>query len=93
MTDAHVLPPTHNDEVIEVSLKHVIWAFGGLIVGSIAAGVSITIVRDYVKLKRQKALIEAASQLLFLFKEGENRWNAEQTGSLSPMNKSKEPKK
>ena len=93
MTDAQALPPAHNDEVVEVSLKHVVLAFGGLVVGSIAAGVTITVVRDYVKLKRQKALIEAASRLLFLFKEGGSACNEEKTGSLSLMNKSKEPKK
>ena len=93
MTDAQALPPAHNDEVVEVSLKHVILAFGGLVVGSIVVGTSVTLVRDYVKLKRQKALIEAASRLLFLFKEGGISCNEEKTESLSPMNKSKEPKK
>ena len=90
MTDAQALPPAQNDEVVEVSLKHVIWAFGGLIVGSVIVGTSVTLVRDYVKLKRQKALIEAASRLLFLFKEGGISCNEEKTVSLSPM---KEPKK
>ena len=93
MTETQTLPPAHNDEVVEVSLKHVILAFGGLIVGSVIVGTSVTLVRDYVKLKRQKALIEAASRLLFLFKEGANSCNEEKMGSLSQMNKSKEPKK
>jgi hypothetical protein len=93
MTDAQALPPAHNDEVVEVSLKHVILAFGGLIVGSVIVGTSITLVRDYVKLKRQKALIEAASRLLFLFKEGGSACNEEKMDSLFQTNKSKEPKK
>ena len=87
ITESQALPPENSDQVVEVSLKHVILAFSGLIVGSIIVGTSITLVRDYVKLKRQKTLIEAASRLLFLFKEGGISWNEETTGSLSPTNK------
>lgn len=88
--ESKILPSAQNDQVVEVSLKHVILAFGGLIVGSIIVGTSITVVRDYVKLKRQKALIEAATRLLLLFREGGITCNEEKTGSLSPMNKSNE---
>jgi len=84
------LPPAQNDEVVEVSLRHAMYAFGGLILGTLLVGTGITIVRDWVKLKRQKALIEAATRLLFYFKEGDIAWKEETTGSLSPRNKSNE---
>ncbi|MBN2355253.1 hypothetical protein JXO59_04030 [candidate division KSB1 bacterium] len=79
------LPADSKDQVVEVLLKHVLYAFGALVGGSILVGTSITVVRDWIKLKRQKSLIEAAGRLLFYFKEGDNPWKKETTASLSQM--------
>ena len=58
------LPPQADDHIVEVSLRHVIMAFGGLVLGSLTVGAGITLVRDYAKYKRQKAIIDAVQQLL-----------------------------
>ena len=64
------LPPQADDHIVEVSLKHVIVAFGGLILGSLTVGAGIVLVRDYAKYKRQKAIIDAAQQLLLTIQDG-----------------------
>ena len=81
------LPPKTEDNVVEVSLRHVILAFGGLVFGSLTVGAGIVFVRDYAKFKRQKAIIDAAQQLLLTIQHGgENTglWKSEKTGSSSP---------
>ena len=93
MTDAQALPPAHNDEVVEVSLKHVIWGFGGLIVGSIVVGTSVTLVRDYVKLKRQKALIEAAFTTAFYIQRRRNLMQRREDGIFIPNEQIERAKK
>ena len=80
------LPPKTNDQIIEVSLKHVLLAFGGLTIGSLAVGSGIVFVRDYAKFRRQKAIIEAAQQLLLTIQEGV-LCKDEKTGSSSQTKK------
>jgi hypothetical protein len=58
------LPPQADDHIVEVSLRHVIMAFGGLVLGSLTVGAGIVFIRDYAKYKRQKAIIDALQQLL-----------------------------
>ena len=77
------LPPKTNDQIIEVSLKHVLLAFGGLTIGSLAVGFGIVFVRDNLKFRRQKAIIEAAQQFLLTIQEGV-LCKDEKTGSSSP---------
>ena len=85
------LPPKTNDQIIEVSLKHVLIAFGGLTIGSLAVGSGIVFVRDYAKFRRQKAIIEAAQQFLLTIQEGVS-WKNEKTASSSPTKISKRSK-
>ena len=89
------LPPETEDKIIEVSLRHVLLAFGGIIIGSITVGVSIAFVRDYTKYRRQKAIIDAAKQLLLTLKDGGQNslsWKNAKTESSSPMKTSKKSK-
>ena len=58
------LPPQADDHILEVTLRHVIIAFGGLVLGSLTVGAGIVFMRDYAKYKRQKAIIDALQQLL-----------------------------
>jgi len=85
------LPPKTNDHIVEVSLKHVVLAFGGLVLGSLTVGAGIVFVRDYAKYRRQKAIIDATKQLLT---GGQSLlWNEKTTVSSSPMKTSKKSKK
>ena len=85
------LPPETNEHIIEVSLKHVVIAFGGLTIGTLAVGVGIVFVRDYAKYRRQKAIIDAIQQLLTTFQEGVS-WKNDKTESLSPTKTLKKSK-
>ena len=79
MTESSKLPQEGEDKVIEVSLKHVMIAFGGLISTTFALGVSIIFLKDYAKYRRQKAIIDAATQLLMKLQNTERRqdWKKE----------------
>jgi len=88
------LPPKEEDHIVEVSMKHVVLAFGGIVLGSIAIGTGISFARDYAKYKRQKAMIDAAGQLLStLFNGGDIQWNEQSKESSSPKVTSRKPVK
>ena len=86
------LPRESEDKIIEVSLKHVIFAFSGLAVGSFAVGAGIVLVKDYTKYRRQKAIIEAAKEMFTFIKYGGDisTWKkTEKTESTSKKQPSK----
>jgi len=93
MSDKQSLPPEEKEAVIEVSLRHVLTAFGGLIVATFSVGAGIVIVRDYTRYKRQKAIIDAATELLLTLqnRERSENWNEKKkpmdSVSTSPMTK------
>jgi len=90
------LPPETKDQIVEVSLRHVIIAFGGLILGSLTVGTGIVFARDYAKYKRQKAIIDAAQQLLLTIQYGGDNtglWKNETMASSSPAKTSRKLKK
>ena len=88
------LPPKEEDHIIEVSMKHVVLAFGGIVIGSIAIGTGISFARECAKYKRQKAMIDAAGQLLTaLFHGGEIQWNEQSKESSSPKVTSRKPER
>jgi len=64
MSAPQQLPPAEREIVIDVSLRHVLAAFGGLSLTLLTVGLSIAMVRDFSRYRRQKALIAAASELL-----------------------------
>ena len=57
------LPPKVEDKVVEVSLKHVIIAFGAVLAGSIFVGTTIVVIRDYSRYRRQKVFLEGLKDL------------------------------
>jgi len=75
MTENSKLPPEEEDHVIEISLKHVILSFGGLFLGVVLVSSSIVLLKDYVKYRRQKAIIDAATKLLLTIQDPERRAN------------------
>jgi len=80
------LPRESEDTIIEVSLKHVILAFSGLVIGSFTVGAGVVIVKDYAKYRRQKAIIDAAKEMFTFIKYGgeTSLWKKmEKTGSSS----------
>jgi len=87
------LPPAETEAVIDVSLKHVLIAFAGLVSATLTVGTTIVLLRDYAKFKRQKALIEAATELLKTLQNPERSspWNTRKTpvdtASTSPTTK------
>ena len=94
--DAHKMPPDADDHIVEVSLRHVIVAFGGLVFTTCAVGAGIAFARDYAKFRRQKALIDAAKQFLLTIQDGGDNselWKNEKTVSSSPTRTSKKSKK
>ena len=86
MTESSKLPPEEEDHVIEISLKHVILSFGGLLFGVALVGSSIILVKDYTKYKRQKAIIDATTQLLMKLQNTERRedWKKEKKKTAIP---------
>lgn len=88
------LPPKTEDHIVEVSLKHVVFGFATMIVSSLTVGIRISFVKDYTKFKRQKAILDSVTQLLFTFtnperSENSSLWNVKKTDrSLSQVMKS-----
>jgi len=80
------LPSESEDKVIEVSLRHVVLAFSGLVIGSFTVGAGVVILKDYTKYRRQKAIIDAAKEMFTFIKYGGDisTWKKmEKTGSTS----------
>jgi len=86
MSEQQTLPPEENETVVDISLRHVIVAFGSLVGASFAVGVGIVFLRDYTKLRRQKAIIDAATELLLTLqnKEGSDNWSTKKKTTASP---------
>ena len=86
MSEQQTLPPEENETVVDISLRHVIVAFGSLVGASFAVGVGIVFLRDYTKLRRQKAIIDAATELLLTLqnKERSDNWSTKKKPMASP---------
>ena len=67
------LPPKIEDKVVEVSLKHVVIAFGTVITGSILVGTTIVVIRDYSRYRRQKVFLEGLKDLFQTLTNLENK--------------------
>ena len=87
------LPVDEKETVVDVNLKHVIIGFISLSSAALTIGVSVVILKDYAKYKRQKALIDAATHLLLIIQHQErtNEWTKKKqktaTQSSSPIKK------
>ena len=58
------LPPEKEDHIVDVSLKQVAALFAALVLCVIIAGSAIVLLRDFSRYRRQKATIEAITQLI-----------------------------
>ena len=75
-----MMPPETEDHVVEVSLRHIIIAFTGILFGTAIVGTSIVLVRDYARYKRQKSFFDSFTQLINTLKGV--KWKNEQTDIL-----------
>ena len=76
--------------MVDVSLGHVILAFATLTGTLATVGLAIVFARDYAKYRRQKALMESATDLIKTItdlKQGDAKWSNEKTESSSPTKK------
>ena len=84
------LPRKQDDNVVDVSLGHVILAFATLTGTIAAAGLVIVFARDYARHRQQKAILETATELIKTitgYKGGKTEWNDEKTDSSSQKKK------
>jgi len=87
MAEKERLPAVTEDHIVEVSMRHVFLAFTGLVTAVFVTGVGMVFVRDFAKFKRQKAVIDAATNLLVTIQEGDKRWKSKKTESSSQTKK------
>lgn len=64
------LPPEKEDHIVDVSLKQVAALFAALVLCVIMAGSIVVLLRDYSRSRRQKAAIEAITQLILTLQKG-----------------------
>ncbi|TVL98078.1 MAG: hypothetical protein CV087_21760 [Candidatus Brocadia sp. WS118] len=64
------LPPEKEDHIVDVSLKQVAALFAALVLCVIIAGSAIVLLRDYSRSRRQKATIEAITQVILILQKG-----------------------
>jgi len=81
------LPAETEDHIVEVSLRHVFLAFTGLVTAVFVTGVGMVFVRDFAKFKRQKAVIDAATNLLVTIQEGDKLWKEKKKATTSQTKK------
>ena len=81
------LPEEVEDHIVEVSMRHVVLAFAGLVTAVFVTGVGIVFVKDYAKYKRQQAIIDAATKLLQTIQEGDTPWRKKKTDTSSQTKK------
>lgn len=76
------LPAETNERVVEVRFSHVALAFALLAGTGLAIGLTIVVTRDYLKTRRQQALIESTTQIIQTLKEN-TPWKEPNKESLS----------
>ena len=65
-TPKNKLPPKTNDQIVEVTLKHVLGGFVLVVVGTATIAGTVIVLKDYSKYKRQEAVITSLSKLIDL---------------------------
>lgn len=58
------LPPRQKSKVVDVSLKHVILGFTLTVTSVTALSVSVILLRDYSRYRRQTAVVESIKELI-----------------------------
>lgn len=59
-----MMPPETEDNVVEISLRHIIIAFSSIVFGAAIVGTGVVLVRDYVRFKRQKSFFDSFTKLI-----------------------------
>ena len=79
-TKKEKLPPKTEDQVVEVSLKHVALAFVTVLGSTVLVGSAIIAVRDYSRYRRQKAMVDNLKELFTTLSKLENNlWKERKT--------------
>ena len=84
------LPRKLEDNVVDISLGHVILAFTTLAGTLATVGLAVVFARDYAKYRRQKAILETATDLLKTItdsKGGKTECSEKTTATSSPTKK------
>ena len=87
------LPPESEENVVEVELRHVFFAFGTVVIIILVTGTALVMIRDYAKYRRQKAIIDAAGNFINTIMKGDFPWKKETEDTSSPMKRSDKPVK
>ena len=82
------LPPETEDSVVEVELRHVVLAFTAVVTVTFVTGTAMVMIKDYVKYRRQRAVIEAAVHFIKSIQQGEKSWKEKKEDTSSPTKKS-----
>ena len=67
------LPKESDDHVVDVSLRHVIYFFGGISLATLVVGTTLIIVKDYSKAIRQKAFFDSTKEVLTIISKGDTK--------------------
>ena len=81
MNDKPTLPGKPEDKIIDVSLRQVLAIFGGLVFSTLTVGISLILLRDYARYRRQMAVIEAVTGLVLTLSQRSPEGNTEKPTS------------
>ena len=80
------LPPEVEENVVEVELRHVFFAFGAVVTTILVTGTALVMIKDYAKYRRQRAVIDAAGNFINTLLKGDFPWKKE-TEDISSQTK------
>jgi len=87
------LPPESEENVVEVELRHVFFAFGTVVTTILVTGTALMMIRDYAKYRRQRAVIDAAGNFINTLLKGDFPWKNEKMDTTSQTKNSDKPAK
>ncbi len=87
------LPPETEDNVVEVEIRHVVFAFMAVVTVTFVTVTSLVMIKDYAKYRRQRAVIEAAGHFSKSFQKGEKPWKETKEATSLQTKKSNIPQK
>ena len=59
-----MMPAETDDQIVDVSLKHVVLAFGTVVCDALVVGTTNVVLRDYFRFKRQKSLFDSFTNFI-----------------------------
>jgi len=87
MPEKAKLPFEREERVVEVELRHVVLALGGLAATTLTLGLGLIIVKDFTQYRRQKILLDNIRELIVIIQTNRKEQHGNQTkrnGSLDP---------